>query len=159
MTEGQYAHLAPSYVAETIWTHFPTLGIVDAGNLARLPARGRRGRAINQGLGDPPMIISDVQDLFRQEHAIRFGKTGDKRAQAILRVIEIALHHSDARLREHAWRHMLSMGIAVVAPKPATSGPRPLREWVRCSRPTTACSDIFRSDPKKLASGPPKAIR
>lgn len=27
MTEKHYAHLAPSYVAETIRKHFPTLGI------------------------------------------------------------------------------------------------------------------------------------
>ena len=28
MTEKHYAHLAPSYVADTIRKHFPTLGIV-----------------------------------------------------------------------------------------------------------------------------------
>ena len=28
MTEKHYAHLAPSYVADTIRAHFPTLGIV-----------------------------------------------------------------------------------------------------------------------------------
>jgi len=27
MTEKHYAHLAPSYVAETIRTHFPSLGV------------------------------------------------------------------------------------------------------------------------------------
>ena len=27
MTEKHYVHLAPSYVADTIRTHFPTLGI------------------------------------------------------------------------------------------------------------------------------------
>jgi hypothetical protein len=27
MTEKHYAHLAPSYVADTIRAHFPTLGI------------------------------------------------------------------------------------------------------------------------------------
>jgi hypothetical protein len=27
MTERHYAHLAPSYVADTIRAHFPTLGI------------------------------------------------------------------------------------------------------------------------------------
>jgi hypothetical protein len=27
MTEKHYAHLAPSYIAETIRAHFPTLGI------------------------------------------------------------------------------------------------------------------------------------
>jgi integrase len=30
MTEKHYAHLAPSYVADTIRAHFPTLGISDA---------------------------------------------------------------------------------------------------------------------------------
>ncbi len=29
MTEKHYAHLAPSYVAETIRAHFPTLGIAE----------------------------------------------------------------------------------------------------------------------------------
>jgi len=28
MTEKHYAHLAPSYIADTIRAHFPTLGIV-----------------------------------------------------------------------------------------------------------------------------------
>jgi hypothetical protein len=28
MTEKHYAHLAPSYVANTIWANFPNLGIV-----------------------------------------------------------------------------------------------------------------------------------
>jgi integrase len=32
MTEKHYAHLAPSYVADTIRAHFPTLGI--AGHVA-----------------------------------------------------------------------------------------------------------------------------
>ena len=32
MTEKHYAHLAPSYVADTIRAHFPTLGI--AGDVA-----------------------------------------------------------------------------------------------------------------------------
>jgi len=27
MTEKHYAHLAPSYIADTIRAHFPTLGI------------------------------------------------------------------------------------------------------------------------------------
>jgi hypothetical protein len=29
MTEKHYAHLAPSYVAQTIRAHFPTLGIAN----------------------------------------------------------------------------------------------------------------------------------
>jgi integrase len=33
MTEKHYAHLAPSYVADTIRAHFPTLGITDAGTV------------------------------------------------------------------------------------------------------------------------------
>jgi integrase len=36
MTEKHYAHLAPSYVADTIRAHFPTLGIEDDTNLAVL---------------------------------------------------------------------------------------------------------------------------
>jgi integrase len=34
MTEKHYAHLAPSYVADTIRTHFPTLGIAGESNVA-----------------------------------------------------------------------------------------------------------------------------
>ncbi len=36
MTEKHYAHLSPSYVADTIRAHFPTLGIVEEDNVARL---------------------------------------------------------------------------------------------------------------------------
>jgi integrase len=39
MTEKHYAHLAPSYVADTIRAHFPILGITDA---AVVTAIGRR---------------------------------------------------------------------------------------------------------------------
>ena len=39
MTEKHYAHLAPSYVADTIRAHFPTLGINDDSKLKRI--RGR----------------------------------------------------------------------------------------------------------------------
>jgi hypothetical protein len=35
MTEKHYAHLAPSYVADTIRAHFPTLGI--AGEVSVVP--------------------------------------------------------------------------------------------------------------------------
>src|SRR5262249_22567448 len=34
MTEKHYAHLAPSYVADTIRAHFPTLGIAGETNIA-----------------------------------------------------------------------------------------------------------------------------
>ena len=40
MTEKHYAHLSPSYVADTIRAHFPTLGI--AGNTTITPIRPRR---------------------------------------------------------------------------------------------------------------------
>ncbi len=40
MTEKHYAHLAPSYVADTIRAHFPTLGIT--GNTAVAPMRTNR---------------------------------------------------------------------------------------------------------------------
>jgi integrase len=36
MTEKHYAHLAPSYVADTIRAHFPTLGIEGDTNLTAL---------------------------------------------------------------------------------------------------------------------------
>src|SRR5262249_13666437 len=42
MTEKHYAHLAPSYVAETIRAHFPTLGI--AGESPVTPMRLKRPR-------------------------------------------------------------------------------------------------------------------
>jgi integrase len=39
MTEKHYAHLAPSYVADTIRAHFPTLGI--AGDAAVVPMKSK----------------------------------------------------------------------------------------------------------------------
>jgi len=39
MTEKHYAHLSPSYVAETIRASFPTLGIVESSNVASLSKR------------------------------------------------------------------------------------------------------------------------
>jgi integrase len=42
MTERHYAHLAPSYVADTIRAHFPTLGIVDDSNVATIKAKQQR---------------------------------------------------------------------------------------------------------------------
>jgi integrase len=36
MTEKHYAHLAPSYVADTIRAHFPALGIAGTGNVAKI---------------------------------------------------------------------------------------------------------------------------
>ena len=40
MTEKHYAHLAPSYVADTIRAQFPNLGITDASKVTRMRARG-----------------------------------------------------------------------------------------------------------------------
>ena len=39
ITQGHYAHLSPSYVAHTIRTHLPTLGIVEKVNVVALPAK------------------------------------------------------------------------------------------------------------------------
>jgi site-specific recombinase XerD len=39
MTERHYAHLAPSYVADTIRTHFPTLGISGESNVTSIRKR------------------------------------------------------------------------------------------------------------------------
>jgi hypothetical protein len=39
MTEKHYAHLAPSYVADTIRAHFPTLGIEGDSEVVPLRAR------------------------------------------------------------------------------------------------------------------------
>jgi len=39
MTEKHYAHLAPSYVADTIRAHFPTLGIAGETSVAALKRR------------------------------------------------------------------------------------------------------------------------
>lgn len=36
MTEKHYAHLSPSYVAETIRANFPNLGIVEKTNVASI---------------------------------------------------------------------------------------------------------------------------
>jgi integrase len=41
MTEKHYAHLAPSYVADTIRAHFPTLGIADAAVVTTIERRRR----------------------------------------------------------------------------------------------------------------------
>lgn len=43
MTEKHYAHLSPSYVADTIRENFPRLGIVKPGNVRTIGARGRKG--------------------------------------------------------------------------------------------------------------------
>ncbi len=46
MTEKHYAHLAPSYVADTIRAHFPTLGIEDDTSVTALePKKHRIGLA------------------------------------------------------------------------------------------------------------------
>ena len=45
MTEKHYAHLAPSYVADTIRAHFPTLGIADESTVTPIRTKNRRGRA------------------------------------------------------------------------------------------------------------------
>jgi integrase len=39
MTERHYAHLAPSYVADTIRASFPTLGIIERGKIATVKPR------------------------------------------------------------------------------------------------------------------------
>jgi hypothetical protein len=39
MTEKHYAHLAPSYVADTIRAHFPTLGIVKDATVVTIKPR------------------------------------------------------------------------------------------------------------------------
>jgi integrase len=43
MTEKHYAHLAPSYVAETIRAHFPKLGIAEVRNVVPLRVAGQPG--------------------------------------------------------------------------------------------------------------------
>jgi hypothetical protein len=40
MTEKHYAHLAPSYVADTIRAHFPVLGIADQTTVVPIRRRG-----------------------------------------------------------------------------------------------------------------------
>lgn len=45
MTERHYAHLSPSYVADTIRANMPTLGIVEKGNVASMPATKRKRAA------------------------------------------------------------------------------------------------------------------
>jgi integrase len=43
MTEKHYAHLAPSYVADTIRAHFPTLGIAGESNVAPMRRTSKHG--------------------------------------------------------------------------------------------------------------------
>jgi len=40
MTEKHYAHLAPSYVADTIRAHFPRLAIADETTIIPMKRRG-----------------------------------------------------------------------------------------------------------------------
>jgi len=42
MTKKHYAHLAPSYVADTIRAHFPTLGIAGDSTVTALESGKRR---------------------------------------------------------------------------------------------------------------------
>jgi hypothetical protein len=44
MTEKHYAHLAPSYVADTIRAHFPTLGIAEESKVTPLRRKNLRTR-------------------------------------------------------------------------------------------------------------------
>jgi hypothetical protein len=44
MTEKHYAHLAPSYVADTIRAHFPTLGIACERTIAPIKSNKRPSR-------------------------------------------------------------------------------------------------------------------
>jgi hypothetical protein len=44
MTEKHYAHLAPSYVADTIRAHFPTLGIAEESTVTLIRRRNPRIR-------------------------------------------------------------------------------------------------------------------
>ena len=43
-TQRHYAHLSPSYVAETIRVTFPTLGIVPADNVTNIGKKRRKYR-------------------------------------------------------------------------------------------------------------------
>jgi integrase len=51
MTEKHYAHLAPSYVADTIRAHFPTLGIGPDDAVATLPLASRRPSKDHEAVG------------------------------------------------------------------------------------------------------------
>jgi integrase len=44
MTEKHYAHLSPSYVADTIHAYFPTLGIADDTGVVPLQPTSKRAR-------------------------------------------------------------------------------------------------------------------
>jgi integrase len=46
MTEKHYAHLAPSYVADTIRAHFPTLGVGEESGVVPLRPRPRKRAAV-----------------------------------------------------------------------------------------------------------------
>src|SRR5262249_23197715 len=45
MTEKHYAHLAPSYIADTIRAHFPTLGIAEESTVTPIQATFPSGTA------------------------------------------------------------------------------------------------------------------
>jgi integrase len=47
MTEKHYAHLAPSYVADTIRAHFPTLGIGEDRDVVPLRPALTKGAPLN----------------------------------------------------------------------------------------------------------------
>jgi hypothetical protein len=49
MTEKHYAHLAPSYVADTIRAHFPTLGIAEESTVTPIPGKRPRVRTVRPG--------------------------------------------------------------------------------------------------------------
>jgi hypothetical protein len=51
MTEKHYAHLAPSYVAETIRANFPKLGLAEVLNVVPLRVAGQAG-----GNQNPPLL-------------------------------------------------------------------------------------------------------
>jgi hypothetical protein len=44
MTEKHYAHLAPSYIADTIRAHFPTLGIAVDATVTAMKRKAARSR-------------------------------------------------------------------------------------------------------------------
>ena len=63
MTEKHYAHLAPSYIADTIRAHFPTLGM-----LATLPSH-RSAAAINNPIIGPRSALPDVRSYPNIRHS------------------------------------------------------------------------------------------
>ena len=63
MTEKHYAHLAPSYIAETIRARFPTLGITKDGAVKALRCKSLMTVDQEVGGSNPPSCTKQINGL------------------------------------------------------------------------------------------------